>query len=88
MPYHDSRPQVTSLQSSNSRCGAADKVGLGESRRRQRIVRGESARKATERVDKADFDDNVLPELSDSSDSSDSDQTKTRQWLPDKTKQV
>ena len=65
MPHHDSGPL---LHSNPAIAAAADKVELGDSRRRQRISKGELA------VDKADFGDDVLPELSDSSDSSDSDE--------------
>ena len=63
MPYHDSGPL---LHSNPATAAAADKVGLGDSRRRQRTGRGEPAGEATERVDKANFDDDVLLELSDS----------------------
>ena len=71
MPYHDSGPL---FHSNPATAAAADTVGLGDSRRRQRIGRGEPAGEATQRVDKADFDDDVLPELLDSLDSSDSDE--------------
>jgi hypothetical protein len=63
MSNHDSGPL---LHSNPATAAAWDKVELWDSRRRQRIGKGELA------VDKADFDDDVLPELSDSSDSSDS----------------
>ena len=58
MPFHDSGPLLHSNPA----------IAAGDSRRRQRISEGELA------VDKADFGDDVLPELSDSSDSSDSDE--------------
>ena len=51
---------------------AADIGRLGDSRRRRRIGRGEPPGEATYRVDKADFDDYVLPKLSDNSELSDS----------------
>ena len=58
------------LVSRNNRCGRHR--WLGDSRRHRRIGRGEPPGEATYRVDKADFDDYVLPKLSDNSELSDS----------------